>query len=188
MVECHLAKVDVEGSNPFSRSTKSPARPGFFRFVLTRSASGCPGLRGSPPLACPARSRASGPHRCLRLVGRVSRYGADCLAVVRDSDDRDLAVHLVALGAPTIKPDRRNAGNVASQAPTLRHSRDTAATSRVVRAWRLPSPLEVDPEPTLRPVRASMARLPLLSGHGNGGQLVGPSRHIKPAIACNLGN
>ena len=36
MVECHLAKVDVEGSNPFSRSTKSPVPPGFFVFISSR--------------------------------------------------------------------------------------------------------------------------------------------------------
>ena len=32
MVECHLAKVDVEGSNPFSRSPKAQPSLGFFRF------------------------------------------------------------------------------------------------------------------------------------------------------------
>ena len=30
MVECHLAKVDVEGSNPFSRSKKTGRRSGRF--------------------------------------------------------------------------------------------------------------------------------------------------------------
>jgi hypothetical protein len=29
VVECHLAKVDVEGSNPFSRSTNLPNLAGF---------------------------------------------------------------------------------------------------------------------------------------------------------------
>ena len=32
MVECHLAKVDVEGSSPFSRSTKGPVKTGPFSF------------------------------------------------------------------------------------------------------------------------------------------------------------
>jgi hypothetical protein len=32
VVECHLAKVDVEGSNPFSRSPKAQLWLGFFRF------------------------------------------------------------------------------------------------------------------------------------------------------------
>jgi len=30
VVECHLAKVDVAGSSPVSRSTKRPESPGFF--------------------------------------------------------------------------------------------------------------------------------------------------------------
>ena len=36
MVECHLAKVDVEGSNPFSRSPKAQLALGFFRFWGSR--------------------------------------------------------------------------------------------------------------------------------------------------------
>lgn len=35
MVECHLAKVDVEGSNPFSRSNEARPMPGFFVSGLT---------------------------------------------------------------------------------------------------------------------------------------------------------
>jgi hypothetical protein len=41
VVECHLAKVDVEGSNPFSRSPKAQLSLGFFRFKgMTRAEGG----------------------------------------------------------------------------------------------------------------------------------------------------
>ena len=39
MVECHLAKVDVEGSNPFSRSLKAQVIPGLFAFPALRCRS-----------------------------------------------------------------------------------------------------------------------------------------------------
>jgi hypothetical protein len=38
--ECHLAKVDVEGSNPFSRSPKAQLSLGFFLFQKMPLAEG----------------------------------------------------------------------------------------------------------------------------------------------------
>ena len=32
VVECHLAKVNVEGSSPFARSTEALVTPGVFHF------------------------------------------------------------------------------------------------------------------------------------------------------------
>ena len=53
MVECHLAKVDVEGSNPFSRSTLSVPGPYQFLCHISRIAKIRVGyrsvLRGSGP-------------------------------------------------------------------------------------------------------------------------------------------
>ena len=40
MVECHLAKVDVEGSNPFSRSPKAQLLLGFFFFGVMVTVEG----------------------------------------------------------------------------------------------------------------------------------------------------
>ena len=40
MVECHLAKVDVEGSSPFSRSPKAQRLLGFFFFWVMVAAEG----------------------------------------------------------------------------------------------------------------------------------------------------
>jgi hypothetical protein len=40
VVECHLAKVDVEGSSPFSRSPKARPLLGFFLSGLMVAAEG----------------------------------------------------------------------------------------------------------------------------------------------------
>ena len=70
MVECDLAKVEVAGSNPVSRSNIETLRGGLNVQTV--------GIEATPQ---PARSRA-GPQRPAPLTGRLSQR-APCLSVTR---------------------------------------------------------------------------------------------------------
>src|ERR1700731_277155 len=95
VVECHLAKVDVEGSNPFSRS-------GFLGFSTT---GGTLGRFRPTPLPTPRG----------RLPGGDPVHLSDGVSLLRVARRRVMVVHLLRLVAADRARDHRGEADHASK-------------------------------------------------------------------------